>query len=119
MTKNKKYTTVGVPFKIRDIIKFMAELQGKSQTRFLTEVINALFDASSMFDNDMLMLVDSGTGQAIFTFAGRKVVVSGSLTVPDSMTDKELDAKISEEAKKQFEETEVLKLKGEVKNGRN
>jgi len=107
MPKNKKYTTIALTFELRDKLNFMASKQGKSQTQFLTEVIDALFDASSMFTKNQVMLIDSHIAQTIFTFGGKSNLVVGSFPVKKNMTDKQVENEIHREASKRlFQEQE-------------
>jgi len=115
MNKKRNNTTVNLSYELRDKIKFMSQKQGKSQTQLLTEVINALFDSSSMFQESMLMLVDSNIAQCIFTFGGKSNLVFGSVPIEES-SEQELDEKIHNEAKKRlFQEQEPEEhIEGEI-----
>jgi len=74
----KKFKTLHTKERTFDIITFLAKAQNISKVTLMSNVFEALFDAGSNTPENARMLIDVTGNQAMFTFAGRPVVKSGT-----------------------------------------
>lgn len=87
----RKFKTLHTKERTFDIITFLAKAQNISKVAILENVFEAIFDAGNNYPENARMLIDVTGNQAMFTFGGRPVVISGI-----ARNDEELRERLSE-----------------------
>jgi len=84
-----------------DQIKFLSDKSGLSRTQLLAEVFDAIFNVACTFSalnfNYDFCITES---KVTITCEGKNNLTSGSITVNESVTDKEVDKMIAKRLKK-------------------
>ena len=101
----KEYSSVRVDVRTLAKLAFICKMLDKKKTGFLRELIDRLFDVSSEFKSGYIEYMPYANVLRI-EFSGKSVLVTGSMPMPNAISEEVCDVAVSTIIEREFEKRE-------------